>query len=173
MSKGRLKPLTKDQVLILKKTFRLLNTDQLAKRFYAALFERYPEVRSMFTADMNVQATKLISVFELVIFSFDERKPNQFFLQEQVMTPLRTLGKLHTEKGVANTHYPIANEILLESIKAEAGYVFPAEAEEAWKLALNHLTSAMLNTEIVAETATSPSTLRDSFNYIKSLLFKS
>jgi hemoglobin-like flavoprotein len=173
MSKGKLKPLTKEQILILKKTFRLLDTDQLAKRFYAVLFTRYPEVRSLFTDDMNVQATKLISVFELVIFSFEERKPNQFFLQEQLMTPLRTLGKLHIEKGVANAHYPIANEILLESIKAEAGYVFSAEAEEAWKLALNHLSTAMLCNEIASETKTSPSTLRDSFNYIKSLLFKS
>lgn len=172
MSRGKSKALTNQQVAILKKTFRLLNTDSLANRFYATLFERHPEVRLLFPTDITSLSTKLISVLELVVFSFKETNTNEFYLQQEVLSPLRTLGRLHTEKGVANAHYPIANEILLESIKAEAGYTFPPEAEEAWKLALNQLTSAMLNPDVTAS-STSQMTFKESFNYIKSRLFKS
>ncbi|HTH54729.1 MAG TPA: globin domain-containing protein [Cyclobacteriaceae bacterium] len=164
-----LKPLTKDQVVILKKTFRLLNTEGMTIRFYNHLFERHPEVRSMFPEDMTEQRTKLISVFELVVFSFVEREPDCFYIHKEILAPLRMLGKKHTEKGVQKIHYPIANELLLRSIKEEAGYVFPVEAEEAWALALSHLTAAML-TESKAPQASLPS-LRETFNYIKSLLF--
>jgi hemoglobin-like flavoprotein len=168
MAAEKLKPLTRDQVTILKKTFRLLDTDRLARRFYSSLFTKYPEVKPLFPSDLSEQAIKLISVFELVIHSFEEHAPNQFSLQQSVMLPLRTLGKKHTEKGVENAHYPIANQLLLEAIKEEAGYIFPSEAEQAWKLALSHLTSAMLNTEVKSESS-KHTTIRDSFNYIKSL----
>lgn len=165
------KPLTKDQVAILKKTFRLMNTDNMATRFYNHLFTRHPEVRSMFPQDMTEQRTKLISVFELVVFSFVEREPDRFFIQEEIIAPLRMLGKKHTEKGVQKIHYPIANDLLLRSIKEEAGYVFPAEAQEAWALALQHITTAMLTGTKKTSQANFQS-LRETFNYIKGFLFK-
>lgn len=171
MNTAPLKPLTKDQVAILKKTFRLMNAEGMTIRFYNHLFARHPEVRSMFPDDMTEQRTKLISVFELVVFSFVEREPNCFYIHEDILAPLRTLGKKHTEKGVQKMHYPIANELLLRSIKEEVGYVFPAEAEEAWALALGHLTTAMLAE--VKNPQANLSSLRETFNYIKGILFKS
>jgi hemoglobin-like flavoprotein len=167
MAAEKLRPLTWDQVAILKKTFRSLNTDRVASRFYSSLFEQHPEVQSLFPKDTSDLATKLISVFELIVFSFEERKPNQFYLQASIMVPLRSLGKKHEEKGVQNHHYPIANQLLLEAIRKEAGYVLPKEVEDAWKLALAHLTSAMLNEEVEDEIPRN--TMRDTFNYIKAL----
>ncbi len=125
----------------------------------------------MFPEDMTEQRTKLISVFELVVFSFAEREPGRFFIQEEIIAPLRMLGKKHTEKGVQKVHYPIANELLLRSIEEEAGYVFPVEAQEAWELALRHITTAML-TDRKKISEENFQSLRETFNYIKGLLFK-
>jgi hemoglobin-like flavoprotein len=169
MAAERLRPLTKDQVTILKKTFRLLDTDSLAKRFYSSLFLKYPEVKPLFPDDLSELSIKLISVFELVIHSFEEHSPNEFFLQETLIAPLRALGKKHTDKGVESVHYPIANDLLLQAIKEEAGYILPVEAEVAWKLALGHLTSAMMNSDVKTDPSQNYATIRDSFNYIKGL----
>lgn len=169
-----LKPLTKDQVEILKKTFRLMDTDRLANRFYDRLFETHPEVKPMFPTDLSELTTKLMSVFELVIFSFRDNGKGAFYLQEDILIPLRTLGKKHTDKGVHRDHYPIANRLLLESIQIEAGYVFPGEATDAWALALQHLSDAMLNTSVNIPEGKQflfP-TIRDSFHYIKERLLK-
>lgn len=171
MASEKIQSLTGEQVSLLKKTFRLLDTDHLANSFYRRLFERYPEVQHMFSVDMSEQATKLMSVFELVIYSFHEHAPGEFVLHPDVIVPLSSLGKKHTEKGVQPYHYPIANELLLECLKDEAGYVFPKEAELAWKLALLHLTQAMLSEQKATHAV--GGTIRDSFRYIRGLIFKS
>jgi hemoglobin-like flavoprotein len=172
MATEKLSPLSKEQIAILKKTFRLLDQQRLANRFYDQLFERYPEVKPMFPPDLTELTTKLMSVFELTIYSFKEHEPGKYYLEAEILTPLRTLGKKHSEKGVQHIHYPIANKILLESMQQEAGYVFPEEAIEAWRLALLHLTNAMLNTESTATDAILFPTIRDSFQYIRKQLLK-
>lgn len=173
MESERIKPLSSNQIELLKKTFRVLDTDSLSKRFYTKLFLKHPEVKPLFPTDLTELSTKLISVFELIIFSFHEQAPNQFYLQKEVLLPLRTLGKKHMDKGVENAYYPIANEILINSIKEEAGHLFSPEAEAAWKLAFQHLTTAMLSKDTPEESSASTRTLHETFTYIKSLLFKS
>jgi hemoglobin-like flavoprotein len=173
MESEPIKPLSSIQIELLKKTFRALDTDSLSKRFYTKLFIKHPEVRPLFPTDLTELSTKLISVFELVIFSFHEQSPNKFLLQKDVLIPLRTLGKKHMDKGVDNFYYPIANEILINSIKEEAGHLFSPEAEAAWKLAFHHITTAMLSRDTPDEPSVNIGSLRETFTYIKSLLFKS
>ena len=171
MKSEKLIPLTKEQVTALKTTFRSLDTEKLAERFYARLFEKHPEVKPMFPPDLTELKVKIISVFELVIYSFEERAPGKYYLQQPILLPLRTLGKKHSEKGVSNFHYPIANEVLIESVEAEAGYVLPEVAKSAWKLALEHLTHAMLTTD-TTQSANYFATIRDSYQYIRKQLLK-
>jgi hemoglobin-like flavoprotein len=172
MEGQRLQPLTRRQIELLKKTFRLLDSDNLTKRFYTKLFIRFPEVKPLFPTELTELSTKLVSVFELVIHSFEERNPNEFHLQKAVIVPLRNLGKKHTEKGVEHAYYPYANDILVESMKEEIGYLFEGEAEDAWRLAFNHLTFAMLNQKADDASTESSGTIRDAFRYIQSI-FKS
>ena len=167
--KEKLKPLTALQIQLLKRTFRLLDSDNLTRRFYTTLFIRYPEVKRLFPTDLTELSTKLISVFELIIHSFEESAPDQYVLQKQVLLPLRNLGKKHFETAVEDRYYPVANEILLQSMKDEVGYMFTKEAEDAWRLAFNHLTSAMLNEDAAAEQVPSPGSMRETFRFIRSL----
>jgi hemoglobin-like flavoprotein len=167
----QLQPLTAIQVEHLKKTFRMMDPSRLAMRFYSSLFVLHPEVKSLFPDDLTVQSTKIVSVFELVVYSFQENSPGKFTLQPEILRPLRNLGELHNQKGVIDKYYPWVNELLLKCMREECPADFTSEIELAWKLALNHITVAMLsNTQSGPDSQ--HETMRDSFNHIRSLLFK-
>ena len=161
--------LTRDQVNLLKHSFRALDAQRMGQRFYQKLFDQHPQLKPMFSTNIDDQVTKIISVLELVIFSFEEKSPNQFGLQESLLLPLRDLGSKHTQKGVEHAHYPIANTLLLQSIQEELGSILSFEGQLAWKLAIDHLSYAMTNTSITPP-STSARTLRESFSMIKKLI---
>ena len=146
-----------------------MDTDRLAMRFYSSLFVRYPHLRALFPGDLTDLATKIVGVFELVVFSFQEGANGHYHLQQELLQPLRALGLLHEQKGVQDSHYPMVNQMLLESVRAETAD-FDDEMELAWKLALNHLTVAMITGAGSIEEG--DSTIHDSFRKIRMLLFK-
>jgi hemoglobin-like flavoprotein len=165
--------LTNNQVTALKKSLRLLNTEKLAAEFYETLFKRYPQVKHMFPADMKELGIKLMSVFELVIYSFEEKKPNEFSLQDTLIKPMQELGKQHEAKGVLTEHYTIANDLLLEIVVKQNPSVFNTEVESSWRLALEHLTVAMLSQPNVKESKIlGERTLRDTFHSIMKNVLK-
>jgi hemoglobin-like flavoprotein len=170
MTEDGLQPLTETQVALLKKTFRSVDTDRLAMRFYTSLFVKYPNLKSLFPSDLTELSTKIVSVFELIVFSFQKKEDGRYFLQHDVLLPLKSLGQLHAKKGVESKHYPLVNEMLLQSLRYESPE-FTIETELAWKLALNHLTVAMLN-DSVMKPDEEYSSMRESYQHIKSLLFK-
>jgi hemoglobin-like flavoprotein len=170
MSERKLMPLTRSQVEVLKTTFRTTDTEVFVSTFYQNLFKEYPNLRPLFPTDLSDLTSKLISVFELTIYSFVEKGSNTYYLQDEVLVPLRELGKRHTERGVVDANYPMVNKLLIKTLKEQVGYVFPAEAETAWALALDHLTHAMLNDKVKVSEKSTRLTMRDSFNYIKEIL---
>jgi hemoglobin-like flavoprotein len=173
MNKG-LVSLTARQVGLLKKSFRQLDTHWVATNFYSRLFERHPYVRPLFPTDTSELASKLMSVFELVVFSFEEKKQDQYMLQEPLIVPLRELGRKHETKGVKAEHYEIANSLLLETIRDGGKDFFTKEVEDAWKLALDLLATAMQDRSVKTTGIYegSGNTLRDTFAYIRKKLLK-
>ncbi|MCE2995997.1 MAG: globin domain-containing protein [Cyclobacteriaceae bacterium] len=162
-----MKNLTSSQVEALKKSLRQLETERLAAEFYETLFKRYPQVKAMFPTDMKELGIKLMSVFELVIYSFEEKSHNQFSLQDTLVRPMQELGKQHEAKGVLPEHYTIANDLLLEILVKQNKNTFTEEVEKSWELALQHLTVAMLSrNKERASATTTDSTLRDTFHSI-------
>lgn len=146
------KYLTGEQVLSLKRSFRKIDADRVAEKFYEKLFAHYPMLRSMFPADTSDLRSKLMSVFELVIFSFEEKKHGHFGLHDSVIIPFRHLGKLHDGKGVISEHYTIANTFLIQAMEEQEPKVFTNEVKESWRLALNHLSAAMQDTTVKVPT---------------------
>lgn len=144
--------LTQHQVRLLERSFKALNADDYATLFYQKLFWQYPHLRSLFPVNLTDQKEKLMSVIELIVHSFDEKTPGKFALQESLILPLRHLGIKHEEKGVAPEHYPIANGLMLEIFALTLGDLYSDEIREAWQLALQHVTSAMLDNKIDIET---------------------
>jgi hemoglobin-like flavoprotein len=171
MSEEALRPLTEEQIKLLRQTLKAMDTDRLAMRFYTSLFVKHPEVKSLFPDDLTELSTKIVSVFQLVVHSFELNPDGNYYLQKEVLRPLRALGELHEKKGVDNRYYTWVNELLLESMHAELPGKFSKESEVAWKLALNHLTFAMLS-EIKIPAGELPSSMRESYNQIQALLFR-
>ncbi len=136
------------QVSLLKKSYRLLEPLKVASLFYEKLFERYPQLRHMFPTDHTDLMTKLMGVLELVVFSFEEKAPDRFLLQETMVIPLRDLGKKHDDRGVQSEHYFIANELLIESIHERLGKDFSEPMRESWIVALNLLSAAMQDASV-------------------------
>jgi hemoglobin-like flavoprotein len=143
--------LTAKQVLLLKTSFRAMNASVYSDHFYKRLFELHPQLRALFPTDMAEQKAKLMSVFELIVYSFEEKKLNEFTLQDSLLVPLRNLGRKHEEKGVIQAHYPIANELMLETLQYALGKEYSEEIRQAWKLALAQITAAMLNNSVKTE----------------------
>ena len=136
------------QVSLLKKSYRLLEPLKVAALFYGKLFERYPQLRHMFPTDHSELMTKLMGVLELVVFSFEEKTPDRFLLQETMVIPLRGLGKKHDDRGVLPEHYIIATELLIESIHEKLGKDFSEPMRESWNVALKILSAAMQDTSV-------------------------
>jgi hemoglobin-like flavoprotein len=149
-----------------------MNIEKLATEFYQTLFAKYPQVKSMFPTDMKELGIKLMSVFELVIYSFEEKKVDQFSLQDVLIKPMQELGKQHEAKGVVPDHYIIANGLLIETMSSQNKKLFTDEMIDSWKLALEHLTKAMLAREKATTRSYSVSSLRDTFQTIMKSVIK-
>lgn len=171
MEGSTLRPLTEEQVAILRQSLGAMDTDRLAMRFYTSLFVKHPEVKPLFPNDLGELSTKIVSVFQLIVHSFERHPDGSYYLQKEVLRPLRALGELHERKGVENRYYALVNELLIESMRAELPRDFSVASELAWKLALNHLTFAMLS-EIQISATELPSSMRESFKQIQALLFR-
>ncbi|GHN02192.1 hemoglobin [Cytophagales bacterium WSM2-2] len=137
--------LTGRQVNLLKRSFRKLNAQRVAARFYDRLFELHPKLREMFPPDHSDLMTKMMSVLELVVFSFEDKGEDRYSLQNSVILPLRELGRRHDDLGLNLEHYELANRLLIDSIQFELKDRFSNEFRESWGTALAMLSHAMLD----------------------------
>src|SRR4029450_2746369 len=78
----------------------------LVDRFYAILFERYPQVKPMFAqTDLPKQKQMLVQALALLVANLE--KP------DVLKSYLGTLGARHTGYGARDAHYDAVGECLL------------------------------------------------------------
>jgi len=157
--------LTERQVILLKQSFRQVDTSKVSSLFYEKLFEYYPFTKSYFPDDISELRLKLISVLELVVFSFSEVAYDRYELQSEVIVPLRDLGMKHDKLEISHDLYPIANRLLTHALRESDPSLFTPEVLQAWELALQHLVQAMLNNKVA--TNHNLMSLRDTYSYIR------
>src|SRR5690349_4097351 len=99
--------LTPATIVRLQQSYREVAQGQtLAPRFYARLFERYPEVRPLFPDDMarqHAHSTVAIAVLVTNLAHLDA-----------LAGPLRELGARHVGYGVRREHYVAFRDTVLE-----------------------------------------------------------
>jgi|GEM_PF-382490 len=124
---------------ILRSSFAALapQGEELTRRFYAELFERFPQVRPMFTGDVKDQERKLLAALQTVIASLD--KP------AALKKTLAELGRRHQNYGAVAGHYQAVAETLLDVMADLAGSLWTNEVASAWKQALTVVAQAMLD----------------------------
>ncbi|MEZ5292389.1 MAG: protein kinase [Vicinamibacterales bacterium] len=109
----------------------------LAARFYARLFERYPSVKPLFAhTSMRRQQQHLVGALTLVIDHL--RSP------DQSEPHLRALGERHAGYGAFPSHYPAVTGVLVDTIREMLGADWNDEVESAWHEGLDAVAGAMM-----------------------------
>ena len=99
--------------------------EEIARRFYQVLFERHPELRSLFTrTDMRAQYEKFAGMVDEIVRL---RTAPREFVKSAVL-----LGQRHVAYGVTRDHYGPAGAVLLEVLADALGSAFTPAVREAW-----------------------------------------
>ncbi|KAF3977387.1 MAG: hemin receptor [Methylococcales symbiont of Iophon sp. n. MRB-2018] len=110
--------------------------EQTAALFYKKLFLIAPEVRPLFTNDINSQGKKLIASINLVVNSLNNL--------EHVVPALQAMGERHVTYGVEPVHYDIVAVALLWTFEQGLGDAFTEDVKEAWTIAYGLIASTMI-----------------------------
>ena len=109
---------------------------QIAKSFYARLFEVTPHLQKLFTGDMHRQGAMLMTSLELAVSNLDN--------PESILPAIQALGERPLSYGVKAEYYPLAREAYLWALEKHLGEKFTPELREAWETAFDALTEAMI-----------------------------
>ncbi len=129
----------KPDIALIEETFQMLapRAEEIARRFYAELFQRYPEVEPLFAdTDMDEQRRKLVAALTTVVNSL--RRPRE------LQKVLRELGARHEQYGAEPGHYGAVAETLLDVMKEFAGPAWTQEVHDNWSAALNMVAETMV-----------------------------
>jgi class 3 adenylate cyclase/hemoglobin-like flavoprotein len=113
----------------------LRNEDEFAAEFYRRIFEKSPEIRTLFKSNMVAQGRLLTHMLGGIIYTMSRPEFMQLGLKE--------LGRNHARYGVKPEHYPIVLESLLETIQLQLGDIWNENLSVAWTQALTMITSEM------------------------------
>lgn len=110
---------------------------QLISRFYALLFDRFPQVKPLFEkTPMAEQEKKLLRSLAVIVGSLE--KP-------ELLAPyLQGLGRMHVAYGALPAHYDAVGGCLLSAMAEVAGPLWTSELEAAWREAYGAVASIML-----------------------------
>jgi hemoglobin-like flavoprotein len=127
-----------DQITLVKESFRLASPriDEVAQRFYADLFARHPELRSMFATDLTAQRAKLVDELVAIVDALDHLG--------ELVGRTSELGVRHAAYGVAPEHYEFVGESLRRALGAVLGDRYDADVDTAWRLAYNLVAETMV-----------------------------
>lgn len=113
----------------------LPNVDRLADSFYVRLFEVTPEIRPMFSGDLEEQKQKFAAMLVSSI--------NNLHQLYMVMPQIREMGRRHADYGVLTEHYALVGGALLWALQQNLGQDFTPEMRSAWTEAYTTLAGAM------------------------------
>ena len=101
-----------------------LSSEQVARTFYARLFEMDPSLRGLFRGPLPDQGYKLMQMIGTAVMGLDR-------IQELVPA-IEDLGRRHISYGVEKSHYNTVGAALLWTLEAALGDEFTPELREAW-----------------------------------------
>jgi hemoglobin-like flavoprotein len=108
----------------------------LSRTFYRLLFERHPELRALFPADMSHQLHRFVIELEALATSL----PDLVGFERRA----HELGERHVAYGVTIQHYPMVRDALVDALADYLQPSFGPEDRLAWVRAFNLLAEVML-----------------------------
>ncbi|MFI6467440.1 globin domain-containing protein [Streptomyces sp. NPDC050528] len=111
--------------------------DKVTSYFYALLFVRHPELRSLFPAAMDTQRDRLLKALLTAAEHIDNT--------EVLVAYLQNLGRGHRKYGTRPEHYPAVGECLIGALNKYASAIWDAETEAAWVRAYTTISQVMID----------------------------
>ena len=124
---------------LLRSSFELVIERQpdLTARFYAILFERYPQAQGLFGRRARAAQEKMLA--EAIVAVLDHLEQ-----AEWLRATLVPLGAKHVDYGVTDVMYGWVGECLLAAIAEAAGDAWSPELAHAWTEAYGAIAGLML-----------------------------
>ncbi|MER7478822.1 globin domain-containing protein [Streptomyces sp. NPDC126510] len=111
--------------------------DKVTSYFYALLFVRHPDLRSLFPAAMDTQRDRLLRALLTAAEHIDN--------QDVLVDYLQKLGRGHRKYGTRPEHYPAVGECLIGALSKYAAGVWNAATEAAWIRAYTTISQVMID----------------------------
>lgn len=111
--------------------------DKVTSYFYALLFVRHPDLRSLFPAAMDTQRDRLLKALLTAAEHIDNT--------EVLVAYLQNLGRGHRKYGTRAEHYPAVGECLIGALNKYASAVWDAGMEAAWVRAYTTISQVMID----------------------------
>ena len=126
-----------DLHLELQSSFDLLlqNEEGFVMKFYEELFNRLPEAKPLFKKSLRNQGRLLMHMMSSIVHSLGR--------PVHLKMGLRSLGRNHIKYGVKEEYYPVLVEVMLDAIEKELAGQLTEHTMDAWKTALELVTSVM------------------------------
>ncbi|MEU1452748.1 globin domain-containing protein [Streptomyces avermitilis] len=105
--------------------------------FYALLFVRHPDLRSLFPAAMDTQRDRLLKALLTAAEHIDNT--------EVLVAYLQNLGRGHRKYGTRPEHYPAVGECLIGALSRYASGIWDEETEAAWVRAYTTISQVMID----------------------------
>ncbi|WP_078655797.1 globin domain-containing protein [Streptomyces fulvoviolaceus] len=111
--------------------------DKVTSYFYALLFVRHPDLRSLFPAAMDTQRDRLLKALLTAAEHIDNT--------EVLVAYLQNLGRGHRKYGTRAEHYPAVGECLIGALSKYAEGIWDAETEAAWVRTYTTISQVMID----------------------------
>ncbi|WUH96911.1 globin domain-containing protein [Spirillospora sp. NBC_00431] len=121
----------------LKDNFALVGANgvDVAEYFYADLFAREPQLRSMFPAAMSRQYEMILGALTQIVATVDDH--------DRLVPFLRDLGRRHHGFGVLDDHYAPVGASLLATLAYFSGPGWTEDLERDWTAAYGIVAKVM------------------------------
>ncbi|MEU0388068.1 globin domain-containing protein [Streptomyces chartreusis] len=111
--------------------------DKVTSYFYALLFVRHPDLRSLFPAAMDTQRDRLLRALLTAAEHIDNT--------DVLVDYLQNLGRGHRKYGTRAEHYPAVGECLIGALSKYAAGVWNEEMEAAWVRTYTTISQIMID----------------------------
>nr|WP_203695180.1 globin domain-containing protein [Streptomyces rubrogriseus] len=112
------------------------HVSELAAHFYSILFSRYPQVRDLFPAELDVQRERLVRALLRIVELVDD--------PDNLVAFCSRLGRGHRKFGTQSGHYPAVGECLLQALSHFAGPAWHPALATAWQRAYTAAADVMV-----------------------------
>jgi len=128
-----------EDIDLLRGSFALLapRDREVAAMFYDRLFELDPQLRRLFTGDMDHQGAKMMSMLGAIVARIHDL--------EALSPMVGDLARRHVGYGARPAHYAAMGSALLWTLEKALGPRFTPAVEAAWQRAYGALSRVMLD----------------------------